>query len=255
MKGSDNPAPSLLIVEGAAPASPAAGDQRLFIDSADHLLKRKNSGGTVTTIGSAALATDTLWDAAGDLVVGTGADTAAKLSVGADSTVLTVSPTTHVPVWSAPSGGGGGILGALSYSSGSDSIWKSFTSASWTDIDTTNAAMTITVPASGNVLFQLQVFYQNTVAANTFYLGIKTGSTMLGYALHVGSQDAPPNAGNLTDMHTVMIYCTGLTPGSLAVKAAARLGSASGNMNLYANDGSGGSGHVYPPFVMVAFAA
>lgn len=53
MKGSDNPAPSLLIVEGAAPASPAAGDQRLFIDSADHLLKRKNSGGAVTAIGSA----------------------------------------------------------------------------------------------------------------------------------------------------------------------------------------------------------
>ena len=50
-KASDNEYPSLLIKEGAAPSSPAAGDQRLFIDSADHLLKRKNSGGTVTAVG------------------------------------------------------------------------------------------------------------------------------------------------------------------------------------------------------------
>jgi hypothetical protein len=49
-KASDNPYPSLLVVEGSAPASPAAGNQRVFIDSADHKLKRKNSSGTVTTI-------------------------------------------------------------------------------------------------------------------------------------------------------------------------------------------------------------
>lgn len=49
-KASDNPYPSLLVVEGSAPASPPAGDQRLFIDSADHKLKRVNSSGTVTTV-------------------------------------------------------------------------------------------------------------------------------------------------------------------------------------------------------------
>lgn len=54
---SNNPFPSVLVVEGSAPASPAAGDQRLFIDSADHKLKRKDSSGTVTTVegGSATL--------------------------------------------------------------------------------------------------------------------------------------------------------------------------------------------------------
>lgn len=50
------------------------------------------------------LATSTLWDAAGDIVVATGADAAAKLTAGADNTVLTISPSTHVPVWTAPAG-------------------------------------------------------------------------------------------------------------------------------------------------------
>jgi hypothetical protein len=48
--GSDNPYPKVIVVEGSAPASPAAGRQVLFIDSADHHWKRKNSGGTVTDL-------------------------------------------------------------------------------------------------------------------------------------------------------------------------------------------------------------
>jgi hypothetical protein len=49
-KASDNPFPSVLVVEGSAPASPSAGNQRLFVDTADHKLKRVNSSGTVTTV-------------------------------------------------------------------------------------------------------------------------------------------------------------------------------------------------------------
>jgi len=59
--GSNNPFPSVLVVEGTVPATPAAGNQRVYIDSADHKFKRVNSGGSVTTIeggagGSALLA-------------------------------------------------------------------------------------------------------------------------------------------------------------------------------------------------------
>lgn len=53
MKASDNDFPSVLVAEGATPAAPAAGSQRVFIDSADHKLKRVNSSGTVTTVESA----------------------------------------------------------------------------------------------------------------------------------------------------------------------------------------------------------
>jgi hypothetical protein len=52
LRASDNPFASLLVVEGSAPGSPSAGDQRLFIDSADHVLKLKDSSGTVTPVGS-----------------------------------------------------------------------------------------------------------------------------------------------------------------------------------------------------------
>lgn len=56
-KASDNEFPSLLVKEGTAPSSPAAGDQRVYIDSSDHHLKRKNSSGTVTDIESGSGAT------------------------------------------------------------------------------------------------------------------------------------------------------------------------------------------------------
>lgn len=50
MKASDNEYPSLLLVEGAAPATPDAGLQRLFMDTADGLLKAKNDAGVVRTV-------------------------------------------------------------------------------------------------------------------------------------------------------------------------------------------------------------
>lgn len=53
-KGSDNPFPSILVVEGSTPASPGAGDQRLFINSSTHHLERVNSSGSVTDIETAA---------------------------------------------------------------------------------------------------------------------------------------------------------------------------------------------------------
>lgn len=45
--------PSLLIVETSAPSAPGAGDQVLYIDPADHVLKRKDSGGSVHSIENA----------------------------------------------------------------------------------------------------------------------------------------------------------------------------------------------------------
>lgn len=57
-KASDNAFPSLLITEGTEPAAPAAGKQRLYIDSTTHLLKRTDSSGTDVTIESIAAATD-----------------------------------------------------------------------------------------------------------------------------------------------------------------------------------------------------
>lgn len=50
-KASDNLFPYVHLVPAAAPAAPAAGAERLFLDSGDsNKLKRKNSAGTVTTV-------------------------------------------------------------------------------------------------------------------------------------------------------------------------------------------------------------
>lgn len=51
---SDNAFPSLLITEGTEPAAPAAGKQRVYIDSTSHHLKRTDSSGTDVDIETAA---------------------------------------------------------------------------------------------------------------------------------------------------------------------------------------------------------
>lgn len=63
----------------------------------------------VTGVGGS-VATDTIWNAAGDLAVGTGSDTAARLAIGANTYVLTSNGTTAS--WAVPGGSGGdGIAG------------------------------------------------------------------------------------------------------------------------------------------------
>lgn len=51
-KASDNAFPSLLITEGTEPSAPAAGKQRMYIDSTTHVLMLTNSSGTETAVGS-----------------------------------------------------------------------------------------------------------------------------------------------------------------------------------------------------------
>lgn len=72
--------------EAAAPSTPASGTVVVYA-KADGLIYSKDDAGTETLMssgaGSGGVATDTIWNAAGDLAVGTGADTAARLAIGA----------------------------------------------------------------------------------------------------------------------------------------------------------------------------
>jgi hypothetical protein len=89
-----------LIVGGTAgaPARLAKGSdgQVLTVDPSTHLL-------VWATPAAASVATDALWDTAGDLALGSGANTAVKLAKGNDSDVLTVDPADHAVKWLAPS--------------------------------------------------------------------------------------------------------------------------------------------------------
>jgi hypothetical protein len=58
--------------------------------------------------GSGSVASDTIWDAAGDLAVGSGSDTAVRLPRGTAGQVLTVNSGGTDIEWATPTGGGSG---------------------------------------------------------------------------------------------------------------------------------------------------
>jgi hypothetical protein len=59
-------------------------------------------------IGSGAVSTDSLWDAAGDLAIGTGANTATRLAIGTNGQALISNGTTAV--WTTLSAGSGDVI-------------------------------------------------------------------------------------------------------------------------------------------------
>lgn len=60
--------------------------------------------------GGGSVATDTIWDAAGDLAVGTGADTAVRLAKGTALQVLRVNAGATALEWASPAGGGDALV-------------------------------------------------------------------------------------------------------------------------------------------------
>lgn len=96
------------IAQIAAPADPASGTRRLFVDSSDGKIKVRTSAGASVSLeeqggGGGSVATDTIWDAKGDLAVGTGADTAARLAVGSDETIVMADASTSTGLkWASP---------------------------------------------------------------------------------------------------------------------------------------------------------
>lgn len=77
-------------------------DYRYEFLGEDGLLKLKDSAGTVIDVGggSGAVASDPIWDAAGDIAVGTGADAAHRVAAGSAGSRL-VSAGAADPVWTA----------------------------------------------------------------------------------------------------------------------------------------------------------
>jgi Concanavalin A-like lectin/glucanases superfamily len=65
--------PYLTFKEQAAPSAAAAGDQRVYIDSADHSVKRIDASGTVVTIAGGGSAADVTYDPSGSGLAATNA--------------------------------------------------------------------------------------------------------------------------------------------------------------------------------------
>lgn len=88
--------PAVLFQAGDHASRPANGSGCVLYSCTDHDLVYVDDGSAwstfMTLVGGSggAVATDAIWDAAGDLAVGSGSDTAAKLTKGANGTVLSV---------------------------------------------------------------------------------------------------------------------------------------------------------------------
>jgi hypothetical protein len=116
------------------------------------------TSGTVTITNSMATAID----AKGDLVAGTGADTFAKLTVGANNTILTADSTTATGLkWATPAGGGGKVLQVIQATT-----TTSTTIASTTQTDT-NLTATITPTLSTSKVLVLATSPANLYRGTT----------------------------------------------------------------------------------------
>lgn len=96
------------------PSTPSNGD--LWYNSTDNQLTARINGASVDlgAGGGGSVATDTLWDAKGDLAVGTGADTASRLAVGSNGQVLTADSAEATGVKWASVSGTGDVVGPAS---------------------------------------------------------------------------------------------------------------------------------------------
>lgn len=132
--------------EAAAPSTPAAGKVVVYA-KADGLMYSKDDAGTETLMsggaGGGSVATDAIWDAAGDLAVGTGANTAARLAIGANATVLTSNGTTAS--WAAPAAGSPWTL-AVDEDGTSFANWANDISTHWSS----DATTFLSNPGTGN---------------------------------------------------------------------------------------------------------
>lgn len=93
------------------PAASAVGSGGLY-SCTTHSLVYQTDGSSWSTWatlgGSGGMATDPLWNAAGDLAVGTGSDAGTRLGIGSTGDVLTVAAGTAS--WAAPASGGGALV-------------------------------------------------------------------------------------------------------------------------------------------------
>lgn len=255
---SDNLFPKVILVEGTTPANPSAGDQKIFIDSADHKLKRVNSSGTVTTIESAGgasqgtpaltLSTSNSAGSSGSYV-GTDATIAAFDATApvtqafgdsaAAGTAGTAARRDHKHGIPAASSIPGNIIGYTSYTRATDNFLggAGTTSATLVDADATNAIVTFTAPASGNVIVMMSC--AAFPGSTTLFVGLRESTTV------VGPETLASGVTSAGAHNTWFWIITGISAGSHTYKAAqATAGTAAGL----------GSGPTYGPIVLVVMA-
>jgi hypothetical protein len=144
------------------PGTPSNGD--VWYDSAANELTARINGANVAlgAGGGGSVATDTIWDAKGDLAVGTGANTAAKLTVGANGTYPIADSTQATGIrWAA----GGRELLATSSPSGTGAV--SFTSIAG-DYNHLEVEFVARSTKAGTSIESMTIFFNNDTTATNY---------------------------------------------------------------------------------------
>jgi hypothetical protein len=244
LEAQNNPFTSVLMVEAADPealpdADPSAGSQRLAVGT-DHLLYLVNSSGTKTQVGGGGgianpLATDSLWDAAGDLVQGSGANTAAKLGAGLAGQTLRSAGAAAANAWAYPPGY------EFDYAQVTGGVTiTATTEAGATTVVTGNA---VTYDGSTKILIEFWAAGMNVTTGATGYLVLYDGSSSIGYIYSV------TDGGSAGTQYQTVYTAIRITPSAAAHTYSVRGLKTSGTVSTVG--GAGGSGADYPQYIRI----
>ncbi len=214
--GSNNPFPSVLLVEqGSAPANPASGQQRAYIKTSDHLLYVVNSSGTVTAVGGLVNPMTTK----GDVILGDTGGTPTRLGAGTSAFVLTSNGAAAFPSWQAAAGG------SLTTAYAAASAVVTLATPN-TLTDSTGAAISC---VAGTWLLTATIVIRCGGTAGYAYAEIRDGSNG-----HVAGGRGGIDNANFS-YSTIPIICQ-VTPGSTTTyKLSGQTGNATDTIERYAN--------------------
>ena len=203
-----------------APASGtfAVGDFVITQDGSVYICTGAGSPGTwaAVTGGGGNVATDAIWDAAGDLAVGSGANTAAKLTAGAEGGVLTI--VSSVPAWvtEAPLNSylrtsGSGRNDEFNAGPGIDGKWTLAGNAV-DDVDENNDYAGILALRRNDTGSKISIYYQDVPSAPfTIYAKVRASTYSANYCRGGGIALLPATpTDNSAALYLGFIYNAGL---------------------------------------------
>ena len=147
----------------------------------------------------------TIIDAAGDLIYGTAADTAARLAIGTAGQVLKVNSGATAPEW-------GTIAAVPNNASATVTTSQSLTDTSYSDLATSGPAVTLTTGTKALVIVTCS--YNSTNSGGFMGYGVSGATTLAAADVRAGRWNQTANTAETLDRYSMAFIVTGLTAGS-----------------------------------------